>query len=230
MEQDGDTQEVFSASFSPDGTQLIYSRRYLDKQGNDIWQFDLATGESRLLYHTPENVILYVGWSPAGDHITFTQWNVMKQTPVFTLGELWVMQPDGTQLTKLGSVVTGYYYSEFLQPQWSRDGQNILFLLRTDTPRSEELHGLRSNLFQVNVQTGQVEQLTDLHDTTVLAPQWGPGNKLTFMVNSMGQPDTYQPWLLDLTQRKAQPFVEQGTDRVLGDGLPAIMAWLPKGE
>lgn len=102
-----------------------------------------------------------------------------SQTP-FTVGELWVMDTDGSNPHKLADTDAGHGYAA----NWSPDGKWIAFVKREnveDQSANQSIESLISNIFLVNVQSGDLKQMTSLTNGRVETPHWSPdGNTLAF--------------------------------------------------
>jgi dipeptidyl aminopeptidase/acylaminoacyl peptidase len=112
---------VADPQVSPDGRQIIYTRRWVDKM-NDRWQSSLwimnADG-SRNRFLTEGSA---ARWSPAGDRIAFTRDGEPRGSQLFVR---W-MDAEGatTQITRVEESPG--------EPVWSPDGQWIAFGMTVD--------------------------------------------------------------------------------------------------
>ena len=120
----------------------------------------------------------FARYSPDGKQIAFIK-IPDSQTP-FTVGELWMMNADGSQARKLADVDAGHGYAA----NWSPDGKWIAFVKREnaeDRDANQSAESLISNIFLVNVQSGELKQVTSLTNGRVETPHWSPdGNTLAF--------------------------------------------------
>ncbi len=139
------------------------------------------------LYADPLNYISFARYSPDGSQIAFIK-IPDSQTP-FTVGELWVMNADGTDAHKLADADAGHGYAE----NWSPDGTQIAFVKREnpdDKSANQSADSLISNIYVVNVQRGEVSQVTHLAGGRAETPHWSPdGNTLAFNVVLNGRMD-----------------------------------------
>src|SRR6185436_2153147 len=128
------------------------------------------------LYADKDNYISFARWSPDGKQIVFIK-IPDTQTP-FTVGELWVMDADGANARKLADADAGHGYAA----DWSPDGKRIAFVLREnpdDQKANQVSDALISNIYVVDIETGKLNQITNLIDGRTEAPFWSPlGNTL----------------------------------------------------
>ena len=110
---------VVSASWSPDGSHLVYAHNYA-ASGNDYVHSELVIVDAdgthpRQLTRTDQSSgfmrATWPSWSPAGDRIVFA-----------AAGQIEVINADGSGLTQL---TPGAYDSD---PTWSQDGSKIAFI------------------------------------------------------------------------------------------------------
>jgi dipeptidyl aminopeptidase/acylaminoacyl peptidase len=149
-------------------------------QGSEL---RLATRGGKIvepLYADPFHYISFARFSPDGSQIAFIK-IPDTQTP-FTVGELWVMNSDGTNPRRLVDADAGHGYAA----NWSSDGKRIAFVLREnpDEERADQAgEALISNIYIVDVGTGSLTQITHLEDGRTETPSWSPdGNTLAFNV------------------------------------------------
>ncbi len=159
----------------------------------------------------PGSYLSFARWSPDGRQIAFIK-IPDSQTP-FPMGELWVMpapvprsgrepagarrpaaqvQADGSAARKLADADAGHGFA----PAWSPDGKRIAYVARENTsdPRAEQDSTvLVSNIYLVNVESGQPMPLTRLENARVETPVWSPdGDALAFTVILDGRMNVYR--------------------------------------
>ena len=126
------------------------------------------------------NYLSFARWSPDEKRIAFIK-IPDSQTP-FTLGGLWVMSADGSNAHKLADADAGHGYA----PAWSPDGKQVAFIKRenpNDAAADQFADSLVSNIYLVNVQSGNTMPLTKFNATRVESPVWSPdGNQIAFTV------------------------------------------------
>jgi len=130
------------------------------------------------LYKDQSHYISFARYSPDGSRIAFIK--IPDSPTPFTVGELWVMDADGSNPRKLVDADAGHGYSA----NWSPDGSRIAFVKR-ENPENESanqsLESLISNIYVMEIATGTITQITELRDGRVETPQWSPdGNTLAF--------------------------------------------------
>lgn len=130
------------------------------------------------LYIDPYNYLSFAAWSPDSKQLAFIK-IPDSQTP-FTVGELWVVNEDGSEPRKLADADAGHGYAA----NWSPDGSQIAFVKR-ENPSDESANlssgSLISNIYLVHVQSGELTQVTHFTSGHVETPYWSPdGNTLAF--------------------------------------------------
>jgi serine/threonine protein kinase/Tol biopolymer transport system component len=124
------TQVTFSPgdktkpSFSPDGTQLVFSgfSDGLSPNGTlleaDIWVLDLTKpGAEPIDISKKANNDLYPAWSPTGKLIAFTSYYREDKKP-----QIFVMKPDGSEQVRLSTEFAESYSS------WTPNGNFLLYV------------------------------------------------------------------------------------------------------
>ncbi len=148
--------------------------------GSEMW---LARFEGRLVKQViadPHNYLSFARWSLDGSRIAFIK--IPDSAIPFTVGELWVMQTDGSDAHKLAEADAGHGFAE----AWSPDGSRIAFVIRenpNDAQADQNADALHSNISVVNVNDGTQTALTSFPSARVEAPAWSPdGNRMAFTV------------------------------------------------
>ena len=167
-----------AAAINPGEFMFTFSRGM--GQGSELHLAQRDGRSSRLLYADLYNYISFVRFSPDGTQIAFIK-IPDTQTP-FTVGELWVMNKDGSAARKLAEADAGHGYAA----NWSPSGERIAFVMR-ENPEDERADqssaALIGNIYAVDVQTGALTQITYLEDGYAETPLWSPdGNTLAFNV------------------------------------------------
>ncbi|MFV0555255.1 MAG: alpha/beta fold hydrolase [Mangrovibacterium sp.] len=95
-----------NVALSPDGSTALYASTFYNIEENkgyrDLYAVDLASGETKRLTNTAENES-EATWKPDGSKIAFIR-----------EGQIWEMNPDGTNPTKISDIcggVIGFKYS-----------------------------------------------------------------------------------------------------------------------
>ncbi|MEX1998834.1 MAG: DPP IV N-terminal domain-containing protein [Gemmatimonadales bacterium] len=188
----------FAMAFSPDGTQLAFSRA--NDEGTDIlvWNVERTCCLQRLTVgRFSDN--LSPTYSPDGRRIAFV--STRAGAP-----QIYVMEADGTGQELFAPFdygVTGTSNA----PDWSPDGQHIAF--HRDVAGAPQI-------FVMDVRTRTVRQLTSLGRNE--DPTWAPdGRHLAFVSDRTGN---RQIWIIDLDTGRVRQLTRLGEAR-----LPA---WSPR--
>lgn len=118
LEQYLDWEEVSNPQLSPDGTQILFGRRWVDKMNDrwesSIWQMNADGTHQRQLVQGSD-----VHWSPDGKRIAYTAKGEPSGTQIFVR---W-MDAEGatTQISHLTEAPSGL--------EWSPDGKSIAFTM-----------------------------------------------------------------------------------------------------
>ena len=175
-------------------------------QGSELW---LAKQDGRVvqpLYADPLHYISFARWSPDGGQIAFIK-IPDTQTP-FTVGELWVMEADDSKARELADVDAGHGYAA----NWSPDGKKIAFVRREnpeDKTADLSSEALVSNIYLVEVDSGNLSQVNAVDQARAETPHWSPdGNSLAFTVVSNGR---MQVQIADLLTGEIRPLLTEST-------------------
>jgi dipeptidyl aminopeptidase/acylaminoacyl peptidase len=133
----------------------------------------------RQLYADALHYISYARWSPDGTQLAFIK--IPDSRVPFAVGELWVMNADGSEARLLAEADAGHGYAA----DWSPDGGRIAFVVRenrTEARADEIANALISNIYIVDVHSDEITQVTYYEQGRAETPHWSPdGNKLSFL-------------------------------------------------
>jgi serine/threonine protein kinase/tetratricopeptide (TPR) repeat protein len=151
--------EGFHPSWSPDGTELAYSRGVLGSSGVEI--LDLRTGKTRLLTVPGKDP----AWSPDGKTIAYVRDRQVLsfedlatdrpgQHPPIEQEEVWIIRADGSEPPRF--IASGGW------PNWGRRSNRLYYHCRTD-----------KKMYSVSIEPGQPyprEILTCNYQFPVISP------------------------------------------------------------
>jgi len=197
---------TYDLAAKPDSNDFIFTFSRGLGSGSEM---TLARREGRnfqQLYIDQFNYVSFAHYSPDGSQIAFIK-IPDSQTP-FTVGELWVMDADGSNPRKLADVDAGHGYAA----NWSADGEWIAFVKREnpeDESANQSSDSLISNIHLVSVQSGELTQITHFIDGYVETPHWSPdGNTLAFNVVVDGRIEVQ---IADITSGEIRSLITEST-------------------
>jgi Tol biopolymer transport system component len=146
MLAEGDMDEARTLTFSPDGTQGIYS----DSYPSEMMLVDFSSGNISIL-----GIGCFPRWSPDGSRIAYTG-EVYESAPDFRYYEpLFVMDADGSDARRITATrVDNHIYAPV---DWSRDGRRVLAnrIVFTDPSVTQRTTSLRV----IDVDSGEVTRM-----------------------------------------------------------------------
>ena len=177
-------ETVSDAAVSPDGQRIVYTALQLSGALKLVGADGLQIGESPPPSPKPGVRPRGLTWSPSGSLVAFVWDQIVGQFNNY--GPLWVLDPQTMEQRPLSP--EGVYDSS---PIWSPQGDQILVVRRENMDNDAanfDLGRLVSNLWVVNVTSGEWRQLTDLQGAGAWAPAWTPdGSGVVFISNTGGQ-------------------------------------------
>ena len=135
---------------APDGSRVVYSARFENRRNqqykSELWIVDVADRVRRRLTdnNAPESNPL---WAPDGSGFVFSapalgEWELR-------LSRLWWMEPNSGEVR----LASGEFQGNLRGAVWQPDSQHVLFLGQ---------QGVNTNLFRLDVYSGDVSQLSEL--------------------------------------------------------------------
>jgi Tol biopolymer transport system component len=190
-----------SPSLSPDGKHVAFAYTEGTSDRTDLWTV-AADGRDPSRLKSPGNV-LSVAWSPDGSRIAFVDGSQLADGSDGAVGELYVVDSDGSDLRRVAPAFTGLAF----EVVWSPDGKRIAFEDERQRLVTADADG--ANVSVVSRQ-GQ-------------APAWSPdGKELAFL-----RVTACQSYLACSRGRILVADLETGTVREVGPkfGAPITLSW-----
>lgn len=174
------TEFTYDLSAKPESRDFTFTFSRGLGYGSELWLAKQDGRITQLLYADPNNYISFARFSPDGKQIAFIK--IPDSQIPFTVGELWVMDADGSNTRKLADADAGHGYAA----NWSPDETKIAFVVR-ENPEDENANrsdeALFSNVYVVEVSSGDLIRVTNLMEGRAETPYWSPdGNTLAFTV------------------------------------------------
>jgi Tol biopolymer transport system component len=183
-------------SWSPDGTKIIFSS---ERSGElKIWTMNVDGTEQTVVPGLLEIPCTYPSWSPDGSRILF------NGLPPSESRQIYVMNADGTGVTRLTFGTTGY-----IKPRWSPDGSQIIFI---------GYQNANDEIYVMNADGTGETRLTD-NSTDDTNPQWA-GGKIAMHARSGGR--TPAIWIVN-------PDGSGLTRLTASSGYDQMASWSPDG-
>ncbi|HET7551721.1 MAG TPA: DPP IV N-terminal domain-containing protein [Gemmatimonadaceae bacterium] len=213
---DADPDFSLLPAWSPDGSKIAFSStRERSSTGLDIWVMDAdGSNQTRLTDAAGQNG--RAAWSPDGSKIAYASIvdvDVGGQTT--QVGEIWVMNADGSGATALTS--DGAFANS---PSWSPDGSKIVFQSNRDGT---------DQIYVMNADGSGITRLTN-GDWGDQQPAWSPdGTKIAFQSTR----DAADPNAVDVTDFEIYVMNADGgspTRLTNNDVFDGNVAWSANGS
>ncbi len=198
------TQEDFMLGdfdISPDNTRIVFTARYSNRRNDgylyEIYLFDIESKEKKQLTDnkTPESGLT---WSPDGKTIAYRA----------SSDKLWLNRNDKIFILDIGTgthrLLSQKFEGSLRNMAWTPDGQSILFngQQRTNT-----------NLYEIDVQTGEYKQLTDVAGTLRIGSFSRDRSRIAYTFSDYDTPDDIYSTDIDsfnpVRLTEANPWVEK---------------------
>jgi dipeptidyl aminopeptidase/acylaminoacyl peptidase len=194
---------LYDLAVMPGGQSVLYATTQGLGFGSELWMAGPDGRSGQRLLAEPNHIIAYARPSPQGDRIAYI---LMPDSQVpFVVGQLWVMAADGSEARFLADVDAGHGYA----PVWSPDGRRIAVVVREnpdDPDANTSAWALVSNIWVVDVESGDEIAATNFPNALVEVPVWSPdGQALVFNVIGNG---TITVWISNLAEGTLQPLDE----------------------
>lgn len=172
------TAWTYDLAAKPDSSDFIFTFSRGLGYGSEMTLSQSNSRDVQQLYVDRFHYLSFARYSPDGSRIAFIK--IPDTATPFTVGVLWVMDADTSNPRKLADADAGHGYAA----NWSPDGEWIAFVKREnprDTSADQSPDSLISNIYLVNVHSGEERQVTSLTNGRAETPHWSPdGNTLAF--------------------------------------------------
>ena len=185
---------TYNVALNKNGKQMVFATHLGLGTGSHVWLMDMKSGQVEELASFPDHIAAQFRWSPNGEQIAFIL--LEDTTTPFSIGELWVMDADGTNERFLAGADGGHGFPIY----WSQDGSRLFFVQRENTsdPSADvDPTALLSNLYEVHLLDGSVDPLTTFTESLIEEPALSPDGSLIAFTRIKGQ--HVEVWVFDLT-------------------------------
>jgi len=185
--------QIFSPTWSPDAKRIAFSAI---KGGlTDLFAIDLATGDLQTLTADAYSD-LQPSWSPDGSRLAFATDRFTSSLSALSFGryQLATLELETGAIRPLGGATA----AKNIDPHWSPDGSRVYFV----SDRSGA-----SNLYRLDVRTGDLAQLTDVttgvSGITALSPASSIGARGSRAAMSVYARGAYEIRTIDIADPRA---------------------------
>jgi hypothetical protein len=185
---------IYDMDSAPNGAAHTYSFTRGIGLGSELWSASPTGSRARQLHANKNSIITFARWSPNGRQIAFIA--MPDSATPFPVGELWVMDADGGNALPLAAADAGHGYAA----AWSPDSTRLAYVGRenpNDAHADQAAGALVSNIYIIEIASGEAARLTNFDGALVEAPVWSAdGSFLAFSIVTLN--DTISVWIADL--------------------------------
>jgi TolB protein len=204
MEADGGDQRGLTSngeldmypSWSPDGSRILFTRGSDDEY--DLYEMKADGTEVRRLTRGGESSD--GSWSPDGQHIVF--WSSRRAGLLDLSGGsgVFVMNADGSEVRSLTDD-----FEAALHPDWSPDGESILFVGSREDPASGEED---TSIYRTDANGGHPTKIASPTGYWIDEPEWSPdGGSIAFFSDGQGPGEV---WIMQADGTQQRPLTHHG--------------------
>ncbi len=208
----------YQPDWSPDGKSVVYVS--YQKDAMELWLLDLSSGTTHPLT-TGGAVNVEPRWSPDGTKILWVSTEYNKRFHIFAADIIGGELKNKVRLTgETKSSLSRYYYSQYdmeINPTWTRDGKEILFVSNRD-----HIHGT-GGFWKMKAEPGAEAHEIHYEETNWKArPDFSPDGSRMVYSSYLGR-QWHNLWLMPATGGDAFPFS-------YGDWDETNVRWSPDGK
>ena len=199
---------VSAPALSPDGktVALAYSPDVNDEFRVDLWTVSVDGSHLERLATTGE--VVSTSWSPDGKRIAFTDDSQVENSASGAVGDLYVVDADGSDLHRVAQSFTGFGR----EVAWSPDSPRVAF------------EDAEQRIAIVDPKGGEAEVVAGDGES----PAWAPdGKRIAFLrIRECGR------YVACVRSSIVVVDVASRTERVVGPkfGEPVSLSWIPEGS